>query len=457
MEKRLPGLVINSYGFANFAFTLMMFMAINYYSAFLTNVALISAAHVAIMMFITHVVDAFSVPYAGSLIQRTQMRWGRFRSWLLVIPLSTCIFFTLTFTNLPLSYGLKVVFLCLVYMIAHVSLNFAFNGHLGLISILTKTVEDRLNLSARNIQFGMASQILFSIAVIPLLLGLRGKYGDSLGFFYTLLILGIFQIIGYWNVFFQTKDRETYQTDIKIDPSSKMNIKDMLNQIFGNVPLILLMVADCMVNLGIFALSTFAFYYFTYVTGDESFMTYYTLFLGLATFTSTFIGPYMVKFIGKKATYMFGGAYGVIGFLILRQYGDMGPWIYTGIVCATVLGTGVSSPIRHAMYMDTAEYGFFKTGKDASGFIVSMFTLPVKIGIALATTLANVGLHLIGWEADMVTTPEFIGRLMDIICYIPLACGFFAFFIMLFYPLTSKKLAMCMEANAVKRAEANAG
>ena len=118
MEKRLPGLLVNSYGLSNFTFTLMMFLGLFYYAIFLTDVALISPVHVATIMFITHIVDAASIPFSGAIIQKTQMRWGQFRSWLTFIPVTTCIFFTLTFTNLPLSYGLKMVFLSAAYILA---------------------------------------------------------------------------------------------------------------------------------------------------------------------------------------------------------------------------------------------------------------------------------------------------------------------------------------------------
>jgi Na+/melibiose symporter-like transporter len=98
------------------------------------------------------------------------MRWGQFRSWLIFIPVTTCIFFTLTFTNLPLGYGIKMVYLSAAYIIASISLNFAYNAHMGLISILTTDVRDSLRLSSRNMQLGMASQVLFSIAVVLLLI-----------------------------------------------------------------------------------------------------------------------------------------------------------------------------------------------------------------------------------------------------------------------------------------------
>ena len=125
MEKRLPALLSHSYGLSYFTFTLMMFLALNYYSVFLTDVAMIAAAHVSIIMFITHIVDAFSVPFSGSIIQKSNMRWGRFRSWLVFIPVSTCIFFTLTFTNLTvLDYFSKMIIVMFNFLPIKIPVNF---------------------------------------------------------------------------------------------------------------------------------------------------------------------------------------------------------------------------------------------------------------------------------------------------------------------------------------------
>ena len=99
MEKKLPGLLVNSYGLAFLTFTLMMNLALNYYTYFLTDVAMISAAHVTLILFITHFVDIPSIPFSGAIIQKTRFRWGQFRSWLLISPVFTCIFFTLTFLS----------------------------------------------------------------------------------------------------------------------------------------------------------------------------------------------------------------------------------------------------------------------------------------------------------------------------------------------------------------------
>ena len=120
----------------------------------------------------------------------------------------------------------------------------------------------------------------------------------------------------------------------------------------------------------------------------------------------------------------------------------------------TVLAGGTFYSIRQAMYMDTAEYSFYKTGKDASAFIMSVFMLPTKIATALSVTLAAGDLEFIGYVPNVAPSGQFVSNLMDIICYIPATAGFLAFSIMLFYSLSDNKLSLIMEVNAKKRAEA---
>ena len=451
-ENRLPGLLINSYGFAYMTFNLMMSLALNYYAIFLTDVALITAAHMGTIMFITHFVDFASIPFSGSIIQKTQFRWGQFRSWLFIPPIFTAIFFTLTFTNLSVSYGIKVIYLSLAYMIAHVNLNFAFNAHLGLISVVAKNVKDRLRMSTRNMQWGMFSQIVFSLVVVKYMLYFFSEKSSTWGYFYTVGILAVVQIFGYWFLFYQSRNYEKYDPNKKLKAASNLSFGEMITQVLANKHLRLIMIADVAVNLGIFSLSTFAPYYFKYITGNEQFMVQYTLILGIGVFVSTLVAPRVVKIFGKKNTYLFAGIWGTVGYCALRVFGASDPWVYSFIVFASVLGAGTSYPIRQAMYMDAAEYGFYKTGKDASAFIMSMYTLPTKIGIMIATSGAGFGLALIGFEANVAQTPEVLNNMMNIICFIPAGSGFLAFLVMLFYSLSDDKLHKIMESNAAKKA-----
>ena len=341
-------------------------------------------------------------------------------------------------------------------MIAHVNLNFAFNAHLGLISVVANNVRERLRMSTRNMQWGMFSQIVFSLVVVKYMLYYFSEQSPTWGYFYTVGILAVVQVFGYWFLFYQTRNYEKYDPDKKLKAAFDLNFKEMVMQVLANKHLRLIMTADVAVNLGIFSLSTFAPYYFKYITGNEQFMVQYTLLLGIGVFASTLIAPMVVKIFGKRNTYLFAGLWGTVGYCSLRMFGASDPWVYSIIVLVSVLGAGTSYPIRQAMYMDAAEYGYYKTGKDASAFIMSMYTLPTKIAIMIATSGAGYGLALIGFKANIAQTPEVLNNMMNIICFIPAGSGFTAFLVMLFYSLSDDKLHKIMETNAAKKAEAKA-
>lgn len=450
MEKKIPGLLVHTYGFSHLTFSLMMSFALQYYTIFLTDVALIKLSIIPVIFFITHIVDAISIPVSGALIQSTQFRWGQYRSWLLFMPLATSVFFTLTFTNLPVIYGIKIVYLSLAYMIAHVSLNFAYNAQLGLISVVAKSVKDRMRMSARNVQYGMSSQIIYSYFVLSMFYRFTEK-SESWGYFYTVGILAVIQVFGYWFLFYQIKDYDKY------DPakilSTRMSLKEMVQQVIGNKHLRTLMSADIVSYLGIFSLQTVAVYYFKYVIENEQYMKPYSLSLAIASFASTLIGPAVLRVLGKKNTYLFASIWGTAGYIVLRMFGLSGPYVYIAIIVISALGAGTNGPIRQAMYMDAAEYGFYKTGKDASAFIMSMFTLPIKIAIAIAGTIVTAGLDFIGFVPNTAQTEQFISNLMNLICYLPAGACLLAFVIMSFYSLSDNKVTEIMQINAAKRAE----
>ena len=455
MEKRLPTSLVHSYGIATMGFYLMMMLAVNYYTYFMTDVALIAAAYLAIYMPLTHLVDAVSIPFAAIIIQKTQFRWGQFRSWLLFMPVCTFAFFTLIFTNIPFFDGWqKIIFFGVAYVISHVSLNFAFNAHLGLISVLSGHIDDRAALSARNVQYLYAAQVIFSIAAIPALNYFGSNYGETLGFFYLVLMLAGIQILGYWNLFIRTKEYDPYDPDKILKSSFSLPWFEMIKLIGRNRHLVIIMISDTVRDVGMFGLPSLAVYYFKYIVGDSSWMSEYTLFVALSTLTATLIAPPIIKKVGRKEMCVYSALTGVVGYIILRIFGASGPITYITIICCTNFIVNLASPIRQAMYMDTAEYGYYKTGINISAFIMSMYTMPVKIGVAITLTIIPLDFdRVIGYVANMEITPRFVHDLMNLIAFLPAICYLIAGIIMMFYGLTEDKVAMYMDANREKRAE----
>lgn len=454
-DKNVPPSIITIYGFADFTFNMMMMIAVSYYAYFLTDIAMIGAATMGTILLIARIGDAISLPITGGILQKVQLKWGQFRSWLLVTPPITCLFFILMFTNLDMDMTLKTIFLGSCYVIAHVCVNLTNNGHFGLMGILGKTSADRISLSTKKIQFQTAANIVFSLAFMPLVAWLGGG-NEGNGFLYTMVIFAVLQVVGYWNVFRVTKEYDPYDPNKKLSGTggTGLTVKEMVQQIFGNGQLLTIMGADCIRNAAMFAVLGMATYYFKYAVGNLALITMYMVCTNVVNFLGSLIAPFIVARLGKKSTYLLSCVIPIVAFGLVRIPASTNPFIYTALVSFASFGLTMGMAIAPAMYLDAAEYGQYKTGKDGAAFIMAMYAMPIKIGVALSGAIIGFGLSAIGYSATVEATPDFVRGLLNIISTIPAACAAFALILMLFYRLDDAKVKEYMEANAKRKAEA---
>ena len=71
--NRLPNKVIYGYGVADLTTNLMMMGAVTYFAYFLTDIVMINAAAVGVILLVARIFDAISVPVSGAVIQKTQL------------------------------------------------------------------------------------------------------------------------------------------------------------------------------------------------------------------------------------------------------------------------------------------------------------------------------------------------------------------------------------------------
>ncbi|AOT68686.1 MFS transporter [Geosporobacter ferrireducens] len=447
-DMKVPSKIINIYGMADFTFNMMMMIAISYYAYFLTDIAMISAAAMGTILLIARIGDAVSVPITGGILQKTQLKWGQFRSWLLITPPITCLFFILMFTNFDMNVATKSVFLGTCYVIAHVCVNFTFNGHIGLMSILGKTAEDRIQLSAKKTQFTTAASIAFSLVFMPLAAFLGGT-DQGQGFLYAMVIFAVLQVLGYWNVFRVTKEYDLYDPNKKFSGagSAGLTVGEMAQQIFGNSQLLTIMSADCIRYAAMFAVLGMATYYFKYVVGNLALITVYMLCTNGINFVGSLVAPMVVGKTGKKSTYRLSCIIPIVAFALIRVFAGTNPSTYIVLVSIAGFGLTLGTTIAPAMYLDAAEYGHYKTGKNGTAFIMSMFAMPIKIGVALSGAIIGFGLSSIGYSATVEATPAFVSGVMNIVSIVPAGCAVLALVLMLFYKLDDVKVKEYMEAN----------
>jgi glucuronide carrier protein len=86
VSDKLSKKVLNFSGICDLGFTMFINIELYYWAAFLTDYAKFSLAMVTIILTLTSVIDCIWIPVSGWIIERCSFKWGKFRSWLIIVP-----------------------------------------------------------------------------------------------------------------------------------------------------------------------------------------------------------------------------------------------------------------------------------------------------------------------------------------------------------------------------------
>lgn len=436
MPQKLKNSDINLFCIGEMGFIIMMLLAVNYYAYFLTDVALIGAATVGTILLIARIADAVSVPITGCIIEKIDLKWGRYRSWILAAPPFIAVFFILMFTNPDVNVVTKAVLLGTFYVLGHVSVNLAGSAYVALIPVLATDQTDRVKLSSRRAQANAGAQIIFGLIAMPLILAL-GAGNEGRGFFLTIIIFATLQLLGYLLVARITKPFVAgRQTEGKKDA---ITVKDMFAQIFSNSPLLVLLLAEMFRMTTMFVLMGFGVYYFKYVAHNMLMVTAFFTSLSAAALVGAVTGQFIAKKFTKKKTYILGMVVAVLSlsaaWLVAKE-----TLVFIIFCSLAMLGINIVQAMQAAMYADTAEYSEWKTGKNVGGLIMALSALPIKIGVAVSGAVTGFGLAAAGYVANAKPTAELASAISTLATLVPALFAVLAIVGILFYSLSEEKV-----------------
>src|SRR5699024_9576171 len=150
------------YGVGDCGFTLMSNIESYYFSFFLTNLAQFSLPMVTLITTISSTVDAaLSWIYGAILNSIKPLKWGRYRSWLVVITWIELSLYALQFVKLGVEW-FSIINIIVAPIASHVAWNFAYMAHVSILSVAGKTPEERYQLSSTRAVWANFSKVIFS-------------------------------------------------------------------------------------------------------------------------------------------------------------------------------------------------------------------------------------------------------------------------------------------------------
>lgn len=418
MRKEVTAKVRNYWGIGNYFFAIMTGIETAYFTAFLTDAIKFPLVLSNMIMLVTSTIDFAISPFAGIIISSSKaMKWGKIRSWVRMCPPLIVLFYTLEFAGIN-NASSGAVFTIAAFTLTHLLWNLADAANISLISVIAPDGPDRLHLNSRRMMGSSAGRMTASY-LVPYVLVFYASLVKEQRYLYMLMAFtaSILMWVGFTVHF---KLSEGYETkDTQYETRTKLSAKDIWQVISTNKHLAAIFVSDLTSNLGGVVLPSLAYYYYHYVLQQPTLLPTHMLLTGLGSFFGSWlIGKIMRRPDRKKPMLMC--IYFIVSCFMFSVYlYAYNAYMFIGMMTLMQVFQGMCQPMEADLYIDTAIYHEWRTGKNALGFIVGLMALPVKISVIIKSVIISVAFTAIGYVAGMDITPQVQQGLINAYVIVP--------------------------------------
>lgn len=312
-------------------------------------------------------------------------------------------------------------------------------------NVMTRDMNQRLTLATfRETGSDIASMII-GFTTMPLVLAI-GHGNEAKGFQGTMTVYSLIGLACLLICFLGIRERRAPEI-------SKLTLKESIGSLKGNKPALVIMLAMIVMNgIVMYEFSWFVYYIKYFLHRMDLQPIIMTMIPGVALICKFIINPIAQK-VGKKPMLIVGSfIYLLDGILFLAAGSNL---VLAIIACA---GFGAGLTFFFVMVWgsvpDIVEYGEWKTGIRAPGFLYSMGTLSNKLGLGFSGLLAGWMLTAINYVPGAEQTAA-VQHGIYLSTGIPLiVAGILCVILFLFYDLTQEKyneiLTELAERNAQK-------
>jgi sugar (glycoside-pentoside-hexuronide) transporter len=379
----------------------LVFCVISFYLLkFYTDVYGISAATAGSIMLIARFTDAIDAPVWGIIFDKTRSHWGKSRPWFLWLCVPFAVFGVLTFLTPNFSHTGKVVYAALTYIVCSVLYTGINTPVTSILSALTPDPRERVTLTAFRM-FGSKLGVLVVNLTALKLVDFFGHGDDRKGYMILMPIYATGTILLYLFAFRNL-------VEVVHEKKQSLPVADSFRAIKGNWPWIIIFISSLFFWIAFIARICTTPYFFEYTLHRRDLISVaFSLdFISLAT---VFCLPFFCRWTSKRNIWILGLLGMILGQLIvwLGVHGGisipliLGGWIFG------FLASGVAMAMPFSVLSDSVDYGEWKTGIRAAGFLTAIgAAFCLKAGSGLGGALPAWIMDASGYVPNVEQTPR---------------------------------------------------
>lgn len=441
---------------SNIYFQTFIIFLLNFY----TDVFGIPAAAVGTMFLLTRIFDAVNDPIMGTIADRINTRWGKFRPIIIFFAIPFVVMGVITFTTPDYDISGKLIYAYITYNLLMVMYTIVNVPYSALMGVITPSSTERTELSSFRFVAAFAGGLIVQGSTV-FLVKYFGNGNDAVGWQWAMGCLGGLALIFLFITFISTKER------VQPPKDQKANLRRDLSDLFSNKAWVLIGGATVFQLIFIVMRNSTIVYYFKYYVLDQQINLFgSTIDLTYETFTSSFllsgsiltiIGAILTKWISnkfdKKLTYVGCLLISSIAnsFVYFLQPNDVVMIYLLNLIVSFVWGP--VSVLQWAMYTDAADFSEWKNKRRATGLVMAASLFMLKLGLTLGGALVGWMLAFYGFVANQPQTSEATTGIILLMSVYPAVFGIIGVLLMLFYPLTNKMMTKIEEDLTLRRTE----
>ena len=394
------------YGSGDLAANCIYAVVTSFIMIYLTDAIGMDPAVIGMLIMVSKCLDGVSDVFFGNLMDKTHTRMGKARPWMLWMEIGCCICLVALFSISPTwGHGVQYVYFFITYTLLNAVFFTANNiAFAALTSLITKNVNERVQMGSIRFMFALATNIFVAAATM----GFVEKFGGgAVGWRTVAIIYAVIALVVNTISVFSVRElseeelAEGMDEDASAIKEDKPSFIESFKLLIKNKYFIMIacFYIFTYVQTGIAGVGA---YWCTYVLGDASMLGAFSaaqmvpMIIGLAltpTMIKKFKGMYKVNLFGYIFATVFRAGFIVAGYALNV------PMMLVMSAIAGLFASPVTGDIN-ALISATSEYTVRTQGKHIEGAMFSCSSLGVKVGGGIGTALCGILLKAGGYVAN---------------------------------------------------------